>query len=112
MRHFILFLLVMSFCGVSCSGQQKKERTFQLPEVPAMLDTPEARAAFVARHFWDHFDFTDTAYIHLPDITEQAIVNFMDLMNHVPKEVAELSVTILYGKAAINSQMLWHFWAD
>ena len=110
MRHFILFLLVMSFCGVSCSGQQKKERTFQLPEVPAMLDTPEARAAFVARHFWDHFDFTDTAYIHLPDITEQAIVNFMDLMNHVPKEVAELSVTILYGKAAINSQMLWHFW--
>ena len=110
MRHFILFLLVMSFCGASCSGQQKKERTFQLPEVPAMLDTPEARAAFVARHFWDHFDFTDTAYIHLPDITEQAIVNFMDLMNHVPKEVAELSVTILYGKAAIPSQMLWHFW--
>ena len=119
MKHFILFVLVMTFCGMSCSGQQKKvspvkqekeDRSFQLPEVPAMLDTPEDRASFVARHFWDHFDFTDTAYIHLPDITEQAIVNFMDLMNHVPKDIAELSITILYGKATSNSQMLWHFW--
>ena len=90
--------------------QEKKERSFQLPEVPAMLDTPEARAAFVARHYWDHFDFADTAYIHLPDITEQAIVNFMDLMEHVPQDVAELSISILYGKAASHSPMLWHFW--
>ena len=90
--------------------QEKKERSFQLPEVPAMLDTLEARAAFVARHYWDHFDFADTAYIHLPDITEQAIVNFMDLMDHVPQDVAELSISILYGKAASHSPMLWHFW--
>ena len=90
--------------------KQEKQRSFQLPEVPAMLDTPEARAAFVARHYWDHFDFADTAYIHLPDITEQAIVNFMDLMNHVPQDVAELSISILYGKAASHSPMLWHFW--
>ena len=41
--------------------KQEKQRSFQLPEVPAMLDTPEARAAFVARHYWDHFDFADTA---------------------------------------------------
>ena len=54
-----------------------------------MLDTPEARATFVCEHFWDNFDFADTAYIHLPDITEQAIVNFMDLMPRVPKELSE-----------------------
>ena len=90
--------------------KQEKKRDFQLPEVPAMLDTPEARAAFVARHYWDHFDFADTAYIHLPDITEQAIVNYMDLMNYVPQEMVELSISILYGKAAPHSRMLWHFW--
>jgi hypothetical protein len=75
-----------------------------------MLDTPEARAIFVCEHFWDNFDFADTAYIHLPDITEQAIVNFMDLMPRVPKELSEKAMVILYQKAAPHSPMLWHFW--
>ena len=90
--------------------QQSKKRGFQLPEVPAMLNTPELRAAYVSEHYWDHFDFADTAYIHLPDITEQAIVNFMDLMNHVPQHVEELAIQTLYRKASPHSPMLWHFW--
>ena len=118
MKRILFSLLVISLCCFSCSGQQKnestieakKERGFQLPEVPVMLDTPEARATFVCEHFWDNFDFADTAYIHLPDITEQAIVNFMDLMPRVPKELSEKAMGILYQKAAPHSPMLWHFW--
>ena len=37
--------------------QEKKKRSFQLPEVPVMLNTPELRAVYVAQHYWDHFDF-------------------------------------------------------
>ena len=89
MKNYILIFIWVCFWCVSCSGQQKntvqiekqKERTFTLPEVPVMLNTPELRASYVMEHYWDNFDFADTAYIHLPDITEQAIVNFMDLMN-------------------------------
>ena len=118
MKRILFSLLVISLCCFSCSGQQKnestieakKERGFQLPEVPVMLDTPEARATFVCEHYWDNFDFADTAYIHLPDITEQAIVNFMDLMPRVPKELSEKAMVILYQKAAPHSPMLWHFW--
>ena len=118
MKRILFYLLVISLCCFSCSGQQKnestieakKERGFQLPEVPVMLDTPEARATFVCEHYWDNFDFADTAYIHLPDITEQAIVNFMDLMPRVPKELSEKAMGILYQKAAPHSPMLWHFW--
>ena len=90
--------------------QEPKKRGFQLPDVPVMLNTPELRAAYVSEHYWDHFDFADTAYIHLPDITEQAIVNFMDLMNYVPQEVEDLAIQTLYQKAAPHSPMLWHFW--
>lgn len=90
--------------------QEQKKRGFQLPEIPVMLNAPEQRAAYLAEHYWDHFDFADTAYIHLPDITEQAIVNFMDLMNHVPQEVEDLAVQTLYKKTASHSRMLWHFW--
>ena len=118
MKRILFSLLVISLCCFSCSGQQKnestieakKERGFQLPEVPVMLDTPEARATFVCEHYWDNFDFADTVYIHLPDITEQAIVNFMDLMPRVPKELSERAMAILYQKAAPHSPMLWHFW--
>ena len=118
MKRILFSLLVISLCCFSCSGQQKnestieakKERGFHLPEVPVMLDTPEARAIFVCEHFWDNFDFADTAYIHQPDITEQAIVNFMDLMPRVPKELSEKAMVILYKKAAPHSPVLWHFW--
>ena len=118
MKRILFALLVIILCCSSCAGQQKKETSvetkkelgFQLPEVPVMLDTPEARATFVCEHFWDHFDFADTAYIHLPDITEQAIVNFMDLMPRVKEALADKSMQILWQKAAPHSSMLWHFW--
>ena len=118
MKNVVMIFITMFFCCTSCSGQQKnstqatqqKERSFSLPEVPMMLDTPEARATFVCEHYWDNFDFADTAYIHLPDITEQAIVNFMDLMPRVPEELSERAMAILFKKAAPHSQMLWHFW--
>ena len=89
--------------------QEQKKRRFQLPEVSVMLNTPAQRAAYVAEHYGDHFDFADTAYVHLPDSTEQAIVNFMDLMNHVPQEVENLAIQTLYKKTAPHPQMLWHF---
>ena len=118
MKRILFALLVITLCCMSCTGQQKKEtsvetkkeRGFQLPEVPVMLDTPEARATFVCEHFWDHFDFADTVYIHLPDITEQTIVNFMDLIPRVPEALGDKSMQILWRKAAPHSPMLWHFW--
>lgn len=90
--------------------QNKKKPEFKLPEIPVMLNTPQLRANYLSEHYWDHFDFADTAYIHLPDITEQAVVNFMDLMNHVPLEVEELAIQTLYKKVSPHSRMLWYFW--
>ncbi len=90
--------------------QEKKERKFQLPEVPVILTEPAQRAIFVAEHYWDHFDFRDTAYIHLPEITEQAAVNFMDLMGHVPEEVAQASLKGLVEKASVEAVMLNYMW--
>ena len=116
MKRFIFSALIILMFFPSCAGQQQKtvqeevKRSFTLPQVPSMLNTPEARAQFVSEHYWDNFDFADTAYIHLPDITEQALVNFMDLMQHVHQDVVESSISILYEKAAPHTPMLWHFW--
>ena len=132
MKRLIIGMIVLFGLGMVACGntqrkqekespavvQEKKKRSFQLPEVPVMLDTPEARAAFVCEHYWDHFDFADTAYIHLPDITEQAIVNFMDLMPRVPQELADKALIVIpervkeyapkvgvtYGRITIRNQ--------
>ena len=101
MKHIHIYLLSIICFLISCSGYQhtqsaeetRKERSFQFPEIPVMLDTPESRKAYLCEHYWDNFNFSDTAYIHLPDITEQAIVNFMDLTTQVSKELSERSIS-------------------
>ena len=90
--------------------QQPKKRGFQLPEVPVALNTPELRMAYVVEHFWDHFDFRDTAYIHLPDITEQATVNYMDLLQRIPQDEALKAIGILAEKASVEPRMMGHLW--
>lgn len=90
--------------------QTVKKRGFQFPEIPVMLTDPDQRAIFVANHYWDHFDFRDTVYIHLPDITEQAAVNFMDLLQRIPQEEALSAVRKLAEKASAEPVMLKYFW--
>ena len=96
--------------GEQVVRQEQKKRTFQLPQVPTMLQTPELRAKYVAEHYWDHFDFRDTAYIHLPDITEQAAVNYMDLLRLVSPEVAKNSLKGLVEKASAEPLMMDYMW--
>ncbi len=113
-------VLCMVACGNPAGQQQEKggpevkqeqqKRGFQLPEVPVMLNTPEQRMDYVVQHFWDHFDFRDTAYIHLPDITEQAAVDFMDLLQRVPQDEALSALATLAGKAAVEPRMMSHIW--
>ena len=114
---FSVWLFLLLF--ISCSGKQQRNtpieekevsKSFSLPEIPTMLHSPEARAEYIGEHYWDNFDFADTTYIHLPDITEQAIVNFMHLMIRVPQGVMENSISNLYTKAAPYPAMLRYFW--
>ena len=96
--------------GQQVVKQEQKKRTFQLPQVPSVLVEPMQRAVYVAEHYWDHFDFCDTAYIHLPDITEQAAVNYMDLLRLVSEEVAQNSLKGLVEKASAEPLMMDYMW--
>lgn len=122
-RLFWSGIMLMACCLSACgSGEKKadsnvpaieqtvKKREFQLPEIPVMMTDPEQRAVFVANHYWDHFDFRDTAYIHLPDITEQAAVNFMDLTQRISQEEALSSIRKLAEKASVEPKVLNYFW--
>ena len=112
----ILCLLAFALIFNSCHGQQtaktEKEdttpRTSEMVAVPSMITDPGERAKYLVQHYWDKFDFTDTAYIHLPDITEQALTNYIDLMKYVTPEVATSSIKGMMHKAAADSSFFAH----
>lgn len=68
-------------------------KEFSMPTIPEGLSTVSQRADYLAEHYWDHFDFSDTGYIHLPEITEQVFVDYLDILPHTGRQNAESSIT-------------------
>ena len=106
------------FLLIACDGKKQKSLsvnddnkslTFTLPEVPIMLQSPEDRLNFMVQHYWDHFNFKDTAYIHVPDITEQALVDYMDLLNRVPSSLSDSCLIRIMQQASQEKKMFGYF---
>lgn len=114
-RVLCLFGFLLLF--IACNGQQAKKaetestkkRTFEMVAVPSVITEPAERAEYLAKHYWDKFDFSDTTLIHLPELTEQASSNFIDMMKYVSPEVAATSIKSMMNKAAVDSTMFAYF---
>lgn len=106
MRYFILMLLgLCSVCSVRASVSTVHETvrdsitTFVYPTIPDTLRSPELRADYLVRHYWDCTQWADSNYAHHPEIMEQAWVNYIDLLKLVPAEVAHGSISGLMKQA-------------
>lgn len=112
----MICLLAFPLILNSCHGQQTTKtentdatpRTFEMVSVPSMITDPGERAKYLVEHYWDKFDFTDTTYVHLPEITEQAVSNYIDLMKYVAPEVASSSIKNMMHKADTDSVVFAH----
>ncbi len=85
--------------------------TFLLPQIPVTLVDPFERAVYLVMHYWDRFDFTNRGLIDRPEITEQAFVDYIDILKHVPKENADESLAYTLEKASVDTAMYIHFGA-
>lgn len=72
---------------------------FALPSIPPMLNTPELRADFLVRHYWENINFADTNYVHHPEITEQAWVDYIDILKIVPAKTADAAIKDVFTQA-------------
>jgi thiol-disulfide isomerase/thioredoxin len=81
------------------TSQTSAVKGFRLPAVPAMFTSPSQRAGYLVAHYWDNFDFSDTAYIHLPEVTEQVFADYLDVLSHVEKQKADASIAGMLTKA-------------
>lgn len=73
--------------------------TFVLPEIPTMLNIPELRADYLAKHYWDNVNFADTNYIHHPEVTEQAWVNFIEILRLTSSSTSDTALKKLFAQA-------------
>ena len=73
MRNSILAIILALLCA-GCAEAPKKKATpksYRFSYVlPPMHITQEQKGAYMAEHFWDNFDFTDTLYTTKADTTE------------------------------------------
>lgn len=114
-----ILLALVFLCGeTGCShAQNNKEKAevchtkkeFTLPDIPYALTSYEDRAAYLVAHFWDNYDFSDTTQISKPEVTEQAFVDFLDVLNHVPTEKGNEAMKVLMDSASVNNGMFFHF---
>jgi len=72
---------------------------FPYPAIPQELRTVDMRVDFLTEHYWDCYDFSDTALVHKPDITEQGFANFIDLLPRVDSATAVKGVAVFSGLA-------------
>ncbi|MEG0560795.1 MAG: DUF5106 domain-containing protein [Muribaculaceae bacterium] len=113
-RNILLTLTII--CYVACSNaQQQKQVTeishpeFKLPEIPKYCTKISQRAEFLAMHWWDNFNFNDTTYIHIPKISEQAFVDFIDFQPNVAPEISNKSITLFLDRAIVNKKIFNYF---
>ncbi|RHJ92498.1 MULTISPECIES: DUF5106 domain-containing protein [Bacteroidales] len=115
MKILCVFSLLLIFNA--CNGQQRvkpnKEQAvtpaFEMVSVPAMITDEGQRANYLVIHYWDKFNFKDTAFIHLPEITEQAFSDFIDVLKYVSSETADSAIKGMMSKAEADSTMFVYF---
>ncbi len=100
----LLILPVLAFvaCGQKRTNNNRELTTggivgksFSNVAIPDSLVLPEDRAAYLITHYWDNFDFSDTTYIHIPEVTEQAFVSYLSVLPHTGKETVEASIAAM-----------------
>lgn len=115
---YFLFALLFLATVVSCGKKQGSssdalltpKKRFILPEVPAMLMSDSDKQVFLALHYFDKFNFKDTTQIHLPDVAEAGLVNFIALLQKVPGQVRDSATVLAFQKASVVPRMYVYFW--
>ena len=127
-RILTCFVMIIALCivlagckqgGNAASGQAIQNDSVQVvtprftrPDIPVMITDPNLQLEYYTRHYWDHFDFADTTYIPVPDITEQAWVDYIDLLFRLPLNKAQEELKAMMAKSAEGSKKLFLYFTE
>lgn len=113
-RQLLAACCAIAALTIGCSPTKRPDdapHTFTPAAVPAEYRQPQARAAYLAMHFWDGFDFRDTAFVgSAAGVTEHALVDYFNaVFPNVPYDVAAAGIRNLLDRAVTNRAMYAFF---
>ncbi|MDR0756422.1 MAG: DUF5106 domain-containing protein [Tannerella sp.] len=83
---------------------RQQQREFPMVKVPSLYVDPQARAEYMAMHYWDLFDFRDTVNVgSAATVTEQALVNYIAIISYARYDVASKGIVHLIDLAESDS---------
>ncbi len=101
MKKVIIILsaiIALSACKDKKQNPQEAEESFPSIAVPVGLASQEEAYNYLAIHFWDNFDLTDTAKIN-KEYTERALADYLRLLSQMPQDVRQQSIGKLLDRA-------------
>lgn len=99
----LIISLLWACNGNNNSKKESNETTSQKASITSTADS----SLF---HFWDKFDMNDTAQVKNPDIGEQQLANFIDLLSKTPDStMRDKAVDLMLDKAKSNRPSFDHF---
>ena len=113
LKKVILLLLSLFIVNQAFALEQNTKKdtitTFVYPSIPMTLRDAEARANYLIKHYWDQINFKDTNYIHHPEVFEQGVVNYIDLLKRfTTAEEANDELVKLFNKAKVEKKIYTH----
>ena len=104
MWHRLSFFLLMTCWPVMSYAQGF------YPEIPDAITDQQARASYMALHYWDKADFSDTTFLKEPKV----VLDFVFLLQLLQSEVATESLKTTFNMVSSHSsnKQLMLFWLD
>ena len=88
---------------------QNQNPNFPLPEIPESIVDGQERAIFLSKYYWKEFPFDDVSLINKTEVTEQAFVDYIHVINFIPFKHARRSIKYLFVLAKKDKDMYAHF---
>lgn len=116
----LIYVLSLSVLFFSCTKKAEKPLTspnkhistvkFQLPTVPSSITDAGEKNKYLAYHYFDRLNVSDTLFIHNTDVGEQAISDFIYFIQNAPQEVEDSAFYYVVKKVSSEPTMLLYFW--
>lgn len=87
------WLIIIGICSTLPTIAQQS--SFHLPEIPSTLHSPQEKAEFLAEHFWDYCDFSDSTLFMSPKL----MLDYIYVLSNVSLSNAESAIVHLLNKS-------------
>lgn len=98
-RSFLILLLAFTLIWVFVKEPEKS----QVAGVTKRAVPDQTVVAGMLSHYWDDFNFADTAAVKNPNVGEQKLVNFLAALSKVPDSLSPPAITKMLSKAKAHS---------